>query len=176
MSASADREHLPNRLTPTQAKPEAAAASTPPPPPRAQTASPSKATRDAPNARASSATPPPSQLSRSAGPGGAPPAPPSGLSRSSVSPASLGFTETADGGIRRQKSSLAESTTASDISAASPPPGGAGPPRPPSGPPRPPGASIDDLLSRPPSKRPASAARKGAKNRYVDVFQGQGNP
>jgi hypothetical protein len=53
-------------------------------------------------------------------------------------------------------------------------PGGLG--RPPGGPPgmpKPPvSASIDDLLSRPPSKRPTSAAsRKGAKNRYVDVFQ-----
>jgi hypothetical protein len=87
----------------------------------------------------------------------------------------MGFTEMPDGGIKRQKSSLTDSVTPSSMT---PPPGQAGgPPRPPSGPPKPPGppgSSLDDLLSRPPSKRPASAARKGVKNRYVDVFQ-EGN-
>jgi len=144
-------------MTDKQAKPEPAAAAPPPPPPsRPQSA--------APASRASSATPPPSSLSRSTGSSGMPP-------RSST--AGMGFTEMPDGGIKRQKSSLSESVTPSGQT---PPPGGAGgPPRPPSGPPKPPGSSIDDLLSRPPSKRPASAARKGVKNRYVDVFQGEGN-
>lgn len=38
-------------------------------------------------------------------------------------------------------------------------------------------ASLDDLLSgsRPASKRPGSAMKKGARNRYVDVFQGAGS-
>ena len=73
------------------------------------------------------------------------------------------------------KSSLAESMSAGQVS--TPPPTSATPPMggPPSGgPPRPPvkaaGASIDDLLSIPPSKRPGSAAKKPMRNRYVDVL------
>ncbi|KAK4690011.1 COPII coat assembly protein SEC16, partial [Tremellales sp. Uapishka_1] len=65
------------------------------------------------------------------------------------------------------RSSLAESVTAEQVS---------GPP-PPSGPPLkgpPSTTSIDDLLSRPPSKRPASAAKKSMRSRYVDVLQPPG--
>ncbi|WVQ99280.1 hypothetical protein IAU59_006412 [Kwoniella sp. CBS 9459] len=171
------------------AKPEAAPAAAAPPPPRAATASPSRSARPEPPsaARASSATPPPSHRppppSMSSINGGA-----NTLPRSSTSAAGggsaggvVGFAEGPDGGIKRVKSSLNESVTASDISSAPTPPvpgpGGAGPPRPPSGPPSrtstaATGASLDDLLSRPPSKRPGSAAaKKGARNRYVDVFQ-----
>ncbi|KAK8864270.1 hypothetical protein IAR55_001516 [Kwoniella newhampshirensis] len=148
-----------------------------PPPPRAQTASPSRASRPEPtlNSRAMSATPPPSQMSRP------PPGPSSSFARSTTAPltssgppppppSGAGFAEGPDGGIRRMKSSLAESVTASDIT---PPTSGSGVarPPPPSRPPTAAGASIDDLLSRPPSKRPASAMKKGARNRYVDVFQ-----
>lgn len=73
------------------------------------------------------------------------------------------------------KSSLAESIKADQVSTpshASAAPPMAGPPS--GGPPKPPmkaaGASIDDLLSRPPSKRPGSAAKKPMRNRYVDVL------
>ncbi|WVW83755.1 hypothetical protein I302_105776 [Kwoniella bestiolae CBS 10118] len=157
------------------AKPEPAGPSAPPPPPRAQTASPSRSARpDAEaNNRAMSATPPPGHRPPPSGPpmgaGGGPP-PGRGMGMS--------FAEGPDGSIKRMKSSLNESVTASDLPSGPP----SGPPKPPSiggggsvppsrtssgGPP-----SIDDLLSRPPSKRPASAAaKKGARNRYVDVFQ-----
>lgn len=161
----------------SKAKPEPVAAA-PPPPPRAQTASPSHAARpDANNARASSATPPPSQQARSG--------PPAGLARSTTAP--MGFTEMPDGQIKRQKSSLAESITAdaatpgagglAPMSSATPPaagpPGGGPPGGPPKAPPsRPATASIDDLLSRPPSKRPGSAAaKKSMRNKYVDILQ-----
>ncbi|WWD17433.1 hypothetical protein CI109_101874 [Kwoniella shandongensis] len=165
------------------AKGEKAVPNATPPPPRAQTASPSRAARPEPNsnARATSATPPPSQLSRP------PPGPSSTFGRSTTAPLTsgsggppppigAGFAEGPDGGIRRMKSSLAESVTANDIAPPSgmrppPPPGAGGGPPPPSRPSTATGASLDDLLSRPPSKRPASAMKKGARNRYVDVFQ-----
>lgn len=121
-----------------------------PPPPRAKTASPAGARPPA------AGTPPPGS------------APPSRLSMGSGHP----------------PSSLSMGTTA-------PPPGAGGaPPRPPqsttpgapppsssvppSGRPKPvPGASLDDLLSRPSSGRPSSAAaKKKARGKYVDVFQG----
>ncbi|WWC61759.1 uncharacterized protein I303_104344 [Kwoniella dejecticola CBS 10117] len=168
------------------AKPEAAGPSAPPPPPRAQTASPSRSARpDAGNGnvnsnRAMSATPPPGHR----------PPPPSmssinGAGAHPPPPMPMGFAQSADGSIKRMKSSLHESVSAADLPSGPPASssGGSAPPRPPlpgsgSGPPSrtsssgggPP--SIDDLLSRPPSKRPASAAaKKGARNRYVDVFQ-----
>ncbi|ORY32492.1 Sec23-binding domain of Sec16-domain-containing protein [Naematelia encephala] len=152
------------------AKAPPAATAGPPPPPRAQTVSPSRATRpEAASARAMSATPPPppSHFGRSNGP-------PAGPLRSVTGPPGSAFAETADGGIRRMKSSLVDSTSSADAAAPPTVMGGGPPSRPPSGPPsRPPttGASLDDLLSRPPSKRPASAAKKSMRNRYVDVFQ-----
>ncbi|WVR07153.1 hypothetical protein IAU60_004194 [Kwoniella sp. DSM 27419] len=157
------------------AKVDAAPPAAAPPPPRAQTASPSQSARPEPPsaARASSAAPPLAA-------GGSRP-PPMSAAHGNTFPRSAGppsgFAEGADGGIKRVKSSLNESVTAADV--ATPPvpsmPPGIGA-RPPSGGPparsAPPGASIDDLLSRPPSKRPGSAAaKKGARNRYVDVFQ-----
>ncbi|WVF71600.1 hypothetical protein IAT40_006408 [Kwoniella sp. CBS 6097] len=171
------------------AKPDAAPAAVTPPPPRAATASPSRSAQPEPPsaARANSATPPsghrppPPSMSAING-GGANTFPRS----AGAAPPPMGFAEGPDGGIKRVKSSLNESVTASEITS-SPvppgpgpcaPPGPGGPPRPPSGPPSrssttaATGASLDDLLSRPPSKRPGSAAaKKGARNRYVDVFQ-----
>ncbi|WWC70316.1 uncharacterized protein I206_104266 [Kwoniella pini CBS 10737] len=163
------------------AKPEAAGPSAPAPPPRAQTASPSRSARPEAehNNRAMSATPP----------SGHRPPPPSMSSINGPPPPSTGFAQGANGGIKRMKSSLHESVSAADLPSdpsppltADGPPSSGGPPRPPIGlgsaPPSrtsssgvgPP--SIDDLLSRPPSRRPASAAaKKGARNRYVDVFQ-----
>ncbi|WWC94041.1 hypothetical protein V866_000879 [Kwoniella sp. B9012] len=161
------------------AKPEPAGPSAPPPPPRAQTASPSRSARpdNGANNRAMSATPPPGHRPPVSGP-------PIGK------PMGAGFAEGPDGSIKRMKSSLNESLTASDLPSAPPPPPSSGPPSfaGAGGPPKPPSSagssvppsrtnsgttpSIDDLLSRPPSKRPASAAaKKGARNRYVDVFQ-----
>lgn len=151
-----------------QSKPEAAPAA-PPPPPRAQTASPSQVARPDVGTRAMSAAPAAPPLG-----GNAPPGPPS---RSGTA----GFSEMPDGQIRRNKSSLSESTIASQagltpMSSASAPPGrpptaGAGAGAPPKPASRPGSASIDDLLSRPPSKRPGSSAKKPMRNRYVDVFQ-----
>lgn len=148
-----------------QAKGEPVVPAPPPAPPRTQTASPSGAIRpDSASARVMSATPPSSQLARNGMP---PPGPPAAASGRNPMTGSAGFTETGGGGIKRMKSSLAESVTAAEVPATSTTP--AAPPplnRAPTG------ASLDDLLSRPPSKRPASAAaRKGARNRYVDVFQ-----
>ncbi|OCF36721.1 hypothetical protein I316_01317 [Kwoniella heveanensis BCC8398] len=167
------------------AKAEAAPAAATPPPPRAATASPSRSVRTEPPsaARANSATPP--QGHRPPPPGMSSINGNSGVANtfprsSGAGPPSMGFAEGPDGGIKRVKSTLNESVTASDItSSATPPlPGAGGPPRLPSGPPNRAstaggtGASLDDLLSRPPSKRPGSAAaKKGARNRYVDVFQ-----
>lgn len=147
------------------------------PPPRAQTASPSQAARPDTStaARASSATPPPATMGRN-GP------PPPGMPRSTTAP--MGFAETPEGGIKRMKSSLADSITAEEISSGTstplsaptpgagpgPGPSPSGPPGPPKPPSRPGTASIDDLLSRPPSKRPGSAAKKPMRNRYVDVL------
>ncbi|WRT66232.1 uncharacterized protein IL334_003185 [Kwoniella shivajii] len=152
------------------AKPEPAATAAPPPPPsRAQTVSPSRSSRPEPPSgasRAMSATPPPSQRG---------PPPPPNLPRSNT-----GFAEGPDGSIKRMKSSLSESVTASDIPSGAPqgppkPPGSRPPSGPPSRTPSAAGPSLDDLLSRPPTKRPASAAaKKGARNRYVDVFQQPG--
>ncbi|OCF60462.1 hypothetical protein L486_00095 [Kwoniella mangroviensis CBS 10435] len=161
------------------AKPESAGPSAPPPPPRAQTTSPSRSARpdNGANSRAMSATPPPGHRPPVSGP-------PIGK------PMGTGFAEGPDGSIKRMKSSLNESLTASDLPSAPPLPPSSGPPSfaGAGGPPKPPSSagssvppsrtnsgttpSIDDLLSRPPSKRPASAAaKKGARNRYVDVFQ-----
>lgn len=163
-----------------QAKGETSLPTAPPPPPRAQTVSPGKAMRSDPANRASTATPPASQLSRSTGPPSAPAT--VSISRVAPPPSMSPADPDAYNGPARPKSSLTESISATDIAGAGAPPG-----RPPTGPPPPTGggppsrpppskaptaASLDDLLSRPPSKRPASAAaRKGARNRYVDVFQ-----
>ncbi|WVQ72528.1 hypothetical protein IAR50_002085 [Cryptococcus sp. DSM 104548] len=145
----------------------AAATVATPPPPRAQTVSPSRAdTRPDASSRAMSAAPPLPTNPYATLPRGAQ-APPSGSSA---------FAEAPDGGIKRMKSSLPMAPPSSG------PPSGP-PSRPPSGPPssappsRPSTASnsLDDLLSggpRPASKRPGSALKKGARNRYVDVFQG----
>nr|ODN97742.1 hypothetical protein L204_03165 [Cryptococcus depauperatus CBS 7855] len=126
---------------------------TSPPPSRAQTVSPSRSARPE-NTRAISATPPGSSSSNSFGT--------FPRSTNAPPPNMPAFTEGPGGGIRRMKSSLAMSQ------------------RPPSGPPsRTPTTetSLDELLSgsRPASKRPGSAAKKGARNRYVDVFQGEGS-
>ena len=148
-----------------QAKGDAAIPAAPPAPPRSGTASPSRTLRlEASSDRTVSATPPLSQLSRNSMPPSASSGAPSPLSSS----ATAGFTE--NGGLKRMKSSLAESVIPADASGSDVPPG---PPRPPPLGNRPPtAASLDDLLSRPPSRRPASAAaKKGARNRYVDVFQ-----
>ncbi|KAL7421721.1 hypothetical protein Q5752_003492 [Cryptotrichosporon argae] len=125
-----------------------------PPPPRAQTVSPSHAMRPEPAAsRAMSATPPPSHR-----PNGA--APPRLASAPSAPPAT--------------RSSLSESITAADVPPLARAPASAGSPSGPL-PNRAPGASLDDLLSRPASKRPGSAAaKKSARSRYVDVFQQDG--
>ncbi|TYJ57016.1 hypothetical protein B9479_002295 [Cryptococcus floricola] len=146
---------------------QASAPSATPPPPRAQTASPSRAATRGDASRAMSATPPMPTNPYATLPRGAQAPPPSGSSA---------FAEAPDGGIKRMKSSLPMAPPSSG------PPSGL-PSRPPSGPPSsiPPSrpstasSSLDDLLSggpRPASKRPGSALKKSAKNRYVDVFQG----
>ncbi|ODO08033.1 hypothetical protein I350_03616 [Cryptococcus amylolentus CBS 6273] len=145
----------------------ASAPSATPPPPRAQTASPSRAATRPDASRAMSATPPMPTNPYATLPRGAQAPPSSGSSA---------FAEAPDGGIKRMKSSLPMAPPSSG------PPSGL-PSRPPSGPPSsvPPSrpstasSSLDDLLSggpRPASKRPGSALKKGARNRYVDVFQG----
>jgi len=145
-----------------QAKGDAAIPAPPPAPPRFSTASPSQLMRPESNpSRAMSSTPPPSQLARNSVP---PSGPPGGVLRTSNVTAS--FAETADGGIKRMKSSLADSLTPDSSSS------GAAPAPPPLGSQTSTAASLDDLLSRPPSKRPSSAAaKKGAKNRYVDILK-----
>jgi hypothetical protein len=127
------------------AKATASAPASPPPPPRAQTASPA----------AARATPPP---------GGS--APPSRLSMGAPPRSSLS-------GPPGPPARATPGPPGPPSGPPSGPPTGAPPSR---GPPRsaPPGASLDDLLSRPSSGRPTSAAakKKRAGNKYVDVFQG----
>ena len=163
------------KLTRSQQKPDAA----PPalaPPPRAQTVSPSMAADRAPGPARASSVAPPSNLGMSAPPTGMPP-PSRTLPRSTTAP--MGFTQLADGSVKRAKpplesltsdgpplpsASLSSTSSKSSSSTLAPPPPGL--PRSATA-----SASLDDLLSRPPSKRPSSAARKPMKSRYVDVFQ-----
>ena len=145
-----------------QAKGDTIPQLTPPPPPRSQTTSPSRVVRpDERSLRAMTETPMSGETLRNG-------TPPSGPPSTSNNGAPTTFAETPNGGIKRMKSSLAVSLTAADMPPVNP--ADTTTPMPPSR--QPTVASLDDLLSRPPSKRPASAAaRKGARNRYVDVLQ-----
>jgi hypothetical protein len=135
-----------------------ATAAAAPPPPRAQTASPGSAARPPPAARANTTTPSQPPL----------PAMPSGLS---------GMSASSSAGLPSRPASGAPVPPRGPPGVSAPPGATTG------GPPRTassgsgisglPGAtSLDDLLSRPASGRPVSAAKKKrAANKYVDVFQ-----
>ncbi|ORX36789.1 Sec23-binding domain of Sec16-domain-containing protein [Kockovaella imperatae] len=151
----------------------------PAPPPRAQTTSPASSGMSKPNMPRASTVAPPMGLSMT--PASSTPPQSRSLPRSTTAPSGLRQGPPPTNDLNGPGTASASSLNSDgrpppaglpSVSTSSQSSGSSMAPPPPAGLPRSTtGASLDDLLSRPPSKRPSAGGRKPMKSRYVDVFQ-----